>query len=130
MYSLDGTNGTQDGVSYQPLENATEIYDKYGYRNGCLSGFNCRHKLIPYNKGFRPIPISEKEMEKQRELEKQQRYMERTIRRYESRALMSKSEKKTKAYKHYKGLVKDWTERYEEFSRKNKIPFYPSRLDI
>ena len=130
LYSLDGLSGMQDGVSYQPLENATEIYDKYGYKNGCLSGFNCRHRLLPYRKGFRPITIPESVMKAQRKLEQTQRYMERTIRRYESRALMSRTENQTKAYKHYKELVKEWTKRYEDFSRKNKIPFYPSRLDI
>ena len=130
LYSLDGKSGNIDGVSYQPLENATEIYDKYGYRNGCLSGFNCRHSLVPYKKGFRPQQIPESVMIKQRELEKTQRYMERTVRMYESRALMSKTEKQTKAYKHYKTLAKNWTKRYEDFSKKNNIPFYPSRLDI
>lgn len=130
LYSLDGTSGIEDGIEYQPLETATEIYDKYGYKNGCLSGFNCRHKLIPYKKGFRPIAIPKSVIKAQRELEQTQRYMERTIRRYESRALMSRTENQTKAYKHYKELVKEWTKRYEDFSRKNKIPFYPSRLDI
>ena len=130
LYSLDGLSGMQDGVSYQPLENATEIYDKYGYKNGCLSGFNCRHRLLPYRKGFRPIAIPESVIQKQRELEQQQRYMERTIRRYESRALMSRAENQTKAYKHFKGLAQKWTKRYEDFSKKNNIPFYPSRLDI
>lgn len=130
LYSLDGTSGKQDGVSYQPLENATNIVDKYGYRNGCLSGFNCRHKLIPYKKGFRPIQVPESVMVRQRELEKQQRYMERTVRRYESRALTYKAANETKEYKHYKQLVQEWTKRYEDFSKKNGIPFYPSRLDI
>ena len=128
LYSLDGTSGVIDGVKYQPLENATEREDKYGYKNGCLSGFNCRHKLIPYKKGFRPIAIPERVMIHQRELEQTQRYMERTVRKYEARALVNK--KGSKAYKHYKGLVKDWTERYVQFSKKNNIPFYPSRLDI
>ena len=130
LYSLNGSKGEIDGISYLPLETATEIYDEYGYRNGCLSGFNCRHKLVAYKKGFRPQEIPESVMAHQRQLEKTQRYMERTVRRYESRALMSKAEKQTGAYKHYKELAKTWTKRYEDFSRENKIPFYPSRLDI
>ena len=130
LYSLTGEYGEMEGIKYQPLENATEIYDEYGYRNGCLSGFNCRHRLIPYKKGFRPLQVPEDVMKRQRALEKQQRYMERTVRLYESRALMNKAEKQTKAYKHYKQLARDWTKRYEEFSKKNNIPFYPSRLDI
>ena len=64
LYSLDGSSGVQDGVSYVPLEEATEVVDKYGYRNGCLSGFNCRHKLIPYKKGFRLIEIPENVMKR------------------------------------------------------------------
>lgn len=130
LYSLNGSKGEIDGISYLPLETATEIYDEYGYRNGCLSGFNCRHKLVAYKKGFRPQEIPESVMAHQRQLEKTQRYMERTVRRYEARALMSKTERQTGAYKHYKELAKTWTNRYEEFSRENKIPFYPSRLDI
>lgn len=130
LYSLNGSKGEIDGISYLPLETATEIYDEYGYRNGCLSGFNCRHKLVAYKKGFRPQEIPESVMAHQRQLEKTQRYMERTVRRYEARALMSKTERQTGAYKHYKELAKTWTKRYEEFSRENKIPFYPSRLDI
>lgn len=130
LYSLNGVSGSIDGISYQPLEDATEIYDKYGYRNGCLSGFNCRHKLIPYKKGFRPQAIPERVMARQRALEATQRRMERTVRLYESRALMSKAERQTKAYKRYKQLARQWKTRYEEFSRTNKIPFYPSRLDI
>lgn len=130
LYSLDGTSGEIDGVEYQPLEVATEIYDKYGYRNGCLSGFNCRHKLIEYKKGFRPQQIPESVMKRQRELEREQRYMERRVRQYECRALMSKAEHQTGAYKRYKELAREWTKRYEDFSKQNKIPFYPSRLDI
>jgi hypothetical protein len=130
LYSLTGKTGTIDGIAYAPLETATEIYDKYGYRNGCLSGFNCRHKLVAYKKGFRPQEIPEEVMLKQRELEKQQRYMERTVRLYESRALMYKGNGQQKLYRNYKNLAKEWTERYESFSRKNRVPFYPSRLDV
>lgn len=129
LYSLTGEVGEIDGVKYVPLEEATEVIDEYGYRNGCLSGFNCRHKLIPYKKGFRPQEIPESVMKRQRELEQKQRYMERNVRQYETRALLNKASNK-KLYKHYKELAKKWTDKYEDFSRKNKIPFYPSRLDI
>ena len=51
LYSLDGTSGTVDGLSYQPLEIATDIYEttRTGkvWKNGLL-GFNCRHYLTPY----------------------------------------------------------------------------------
>ena len=48
LYSLNHTYGTIDGISYEPLENATDIYErtKSGkvYKNGCISGFNCFDK--------------------------------------------------------------------------------------
>lgn len=129
LYSLDGTTGSIDGIKYEPIENAMNVYDKYGYKNGCLSGFNCRHKTIPYKKGFKPVPIPEKVMARQRQIEKEQRYMERTVRRYEARALVEKGVDK-EMYKHYKGLANKWQERYKSYSRENKVPFYPARLDI
>ena len=133
LYSLNGKSGTIDNVAYQPLENATEIYEttKTGkiYKNGCLTGFNCRHRLIPYKKGFRPIPVPESVTKKQRAIEHRQRELERRVRIYETEAAMSKGIDK-EAYKKYKDLSKKWTDEYENFSKENNVPFYPSRLDI
>lgn len=133
LYSLSSKSGEIDGVKFQPLENATDIYEytKAGkaYKNGCLSGFNCRHKLVPYKKGFRPIPIPENVMKKQREMERRQRELERRVRLYEAKASINKGINK-KGYLAYKNLSKKWTEEYERYSKENNIPFYPSRLDI
>ena len=134
LYSLDRTSGVIDGINYQPLENATDIYTytKGGnaYKNGCISGFNCRHKLIACRKNFKPETIPESVLVRQRVLEEEQRYMERMVRKYESRALGYRKEVNKVLYKHNKALVKKWTDRYVEFSKKNDIPIYPSRLDV
>jgi hypothetical protein len=145
LYSISGKSGTIDGISYQPLSNATDRYEttKAGkiYKNGTLSGFNCRHTIKPYKTGSKPNYIPSEVIDRQRELEKKQREYERTIRKYEASALgwrknaklstdnIEKELAKNK-YNHYKGLVDKWETEYIDFSRKNKIPFYPSRLKV
>lgn len=134
LYSLDGTSGLEDGVPYVPLENATDIYEttKAGvqYKNGCISGFNCRHKLLKYKKGFRPIPIPQKVIERERGIETRMREMERTIRLYESRALGYKTAGNNLLRTRYKRLADKWTDEYIAFANKNNVPYYPSRIDI
>ena len=145
LYSISGKSGTIDGISYQPLSNATDRYEttKAGktYKNGTLSGFNCRHKIKPYTKGSQPNYIPSEVIDKQRELDLKQREYERTIRKYESLAFgwgknkviaQTKQEKQsaTKLYNHYNDLVKKWENDYYSFSKKNNLPVFPSRLKI
>ena len=145
LYSISGKYGTIDGISYQPLSNATDRYDitKSGkaYLNGTLTGFNCRHTTTPYTKGSKPSFIPEEVIERQRELETRQRQLERNVRFYENRALgwrnnskiaLTSEEKEfaIKTYRHNKDLVKKWQNEYVDFCRKNNIPQYPSRLKI
>lgn len=134
LYSLDGTVGEIDGIKYVPLEVATNIYatTKAGktYKNGCISGFNCRHKLIPYKRGFKPIAIPQSVIDKQREIDHNMRHLERTVRVYETRALGWKKTNNRVLYKRYKDLANKWTEKYVEYAKANNVAFYPSRLDI
>ena len=133
LYSISGKSGEIDGVKYQPLSNATDIYytTKTGktWKNGCISGFGCRHKLVPYKKGFRPETIPSDVIEKERTIDKTQRGMERKIRAYEAQALYYKG-LNPKLYKHYKSRAKSATTEYIEYSHKNKVAYYPSRIDI
>lgn len=145
LYSISGGSGTIDGIKYQSLAVATDRYytTKAGktYKNGTLSGFNCRHKIKPYTKGSRPNYIPSEVIDKQRELDLKQREYERTIRKYESLALgwgankglaKTKQEKQiaTKLYNHYNGLVAKWESDYYSFSKQNNLPVFPSRLKI
>lgn len=132
LYSLDKTSGSIDGNDYIPIETATEIweYTKSGkaWKNGILSGFSCRHTITPYRKGYKPEEVPERVINHQREVETRQRELERRVRFYEDR--LQASPKGTTFYKTNKELVKKWTVEYENYSRKNEVPFYPSRLDI
>ena len=134
LYSISGNYGTIDGVDYQPLTNATDIYEttKRGkvYKNGCISGFNCRHKLEPYKKGNTPVEIPAKVVEKERKINNMQRYLERGVRNWRDDALMFKTIKDTKKYIYCMRKAKEWNERYIEYSRQNDVAYYPSRTKI
>ena len=133
LYSLDHTVGEIDGVKYVPLENATDVYEttKAGktYKNGCISGFNCRHKTVPYRKGFRPQTIPESVTKKQYAIDRKMRELERKVRFYESRALGYK-DSIPKLYKINKFERNQAYKEYVDFAMKNGVAFYPSRVDI
>lgn len=131
LYSLDGTSGQIDGYSYQPLENAMNVYEvtRGGkiYRNGCISGFNCRHILEPYKDKNKPIEIPAEVVNKTREIETKQRYMENMTRKWKERFLLL-DKGKEKELARIKALK--WEQVYKDFSRKNDMPFYESRIKI
>lgn len=133
LYSLDHTVGEMDGVPFAPLEVATDIYTttKAGktYKNGCLSGFNCRHRTVPYRKGFRPQTIPESVTKKQYAIDRKMRELERQVRFYESRALGYK-DSIPKLYQINKQARNQAYKEYVDFAMKNGVAFYPSRVDI
>ena len=133
LYSISGRYGEIDGINFQPLSNATDIYEttKSGkvYKNGCISGFNCRHILKPYTKGNKPTEIPANVIDKQREVDRTQRYLERGVRAWKERALLFKGID-NKRYIYSKNKAKEWNERYIDYSRDNQVAYYPSRIDI
>ena len=137
LYSLDGTSGEIDGERFAPLSEATDnpadfYTTKAGitYHNGCITGFNCRHRLIPYEKGNKPMEIPAKVIEKQRALEEKQRRMERQIRRSREVTLLLSGIGAGKAYTAARNRQVALRKKYEDFSRKNHIPFYRERLRV
>lgn len=128
VYSLDGTSGTtSDGRKYIPLEVATNAEFK-GHRNGLL-GYNCRHKLIPYNKGVKPIKVTKEEQQREQKLSQMQRALEREIRATKDLALTFQDVDKVK-YQYYKAKATLLTREYQEFCQKNDRVEYRSRLKI
>ena len=135
LYSLDGKKGTVDGVRFRPLEDAMDIYVRTSkgrtWRNGCISGFNCRHQLIPYAKGNKPQEIPAATVKKQRQLEEQQRKMEREIRHEKStwRVYNKFSDKESKALAaKARERYQLMSEKYDRFCRKNNLVIYRQRL--
>ncbi len=129
VYSLDGTSGiTDDGREYVPLEEATNVIDKYGYKNGLL-GFNCRHKLMPYQRGKKPVNVTKREQTVQNEITTKQRAMEIKIRANKEKALSFKGIDNDK-YKLYRNNVTNLLNEYKEFCKMHNRVEYRSRINI
>lgn len=132
LYSMSGKSGTIDGIKYTPLTDATDVYyttknGKKTYKNGCISGYNCRHYLIPYRKGNKPIEVPAEVVEKQRKINRTQREMEREVRAARLDAELSdtkkqKQEARKTAIRRYK--------KYREYCAKHEVAYYPSRVQV
>jgi hypothetical protein len=130
VYSLDGTSGiTEDGRTYQPIENATNILTKNGKWYNGLFGFNCRHRMVEYRPGLRwsipPLDVERKEYA----LTVHQRALERRVREWRTKADM------------YRGVLPDAaararsyaaraTREYEAFCRANARAIERSRITV
>lgn len=130
VFSLDGTSGkTDDGRSFEPLENATDIYTKGGkWKNG-LFGFNCRHYAVEYKTGYRFPKPSAESARTEYALTQKQRGMERNVRKWRIEAEMKKGVDKD-AYRRARNKAIEWNKKYQAFSRKNGLTIHPSRVKL
>ena len=131
LWSLDGTYGEIDGHKFEPLENATEVYytTKSGktYRNGIIYGFNCRHRLIPYRDGNKPMEVPANIVAKQRRINDAQRAMERQVRLLRDRAVTAPTASERGQAKRAAAAMYN---RYIAYSKKNNVAYYPSRVQV
>lgn len=133
VYSLDGTRGrTDDGRAYVPLEEATDVFytTKAGktYKNGLL-GFNCRHYLVEYKKGYRfPKPNAEAER-REYAITIEQRRLEREVRKWRTVAVESKDIDRER-YLEEKKRATVANNAYIEFSKQHDRAYYPSRTKL
>lgn len=130
LYSMSNQSGVIDGIKYDPLSDATDVFytTKSGktYKNGCISGYNCRHYLIPYRKGNRPFEVPADVVEKQRKINRTQRAMERGVRDARLVAELSIGKDAQKAKKVAAARYKC----YREYCKRNNVAYYPSRVQI
>ena len=133
-YTLDNTYQVVDGIQFIPLSVATDqwVKTKSGkmYKNGHLTGYNCRHKAIPYQKGYESPMVDKATVEKQRAIDKRMRELERIIRHWKELELMYKNTHFEKEYKNAKMKVREWKQAYINFCRKNKRAIEVSRIEI
>lgn len=136
LYSLKNETGVtpEDKVPFRPLEFATNNpEDQYTtrkgktYQNGCILGYNCRHRLIPYKPHIQPIPIPASVIEKTREIETTQRAMEREIRNMRGALLQATNAAEEKKLR---GEIKKAEGKYIAFSRTNEMAYYIRRTEI
>lgn len=134
LYSTDGTSGVHNGISFQPLEKATDRYytTKAGttYKNGTLSGFGCRHYTIPYREdGVRPMKMQDDRIEQARAVEQKQRQLEREVFKLREQYYANKDNNDILARRYYT-LAADKRKEYIAFCRDNKVAWYPSRIQV
>lgn len=132
LYSMSGRSGEIDGFSFIPLKDVTDIEytskkTRKSYPNGIIKGYNCRHYLIPYNKGNKPIEVPADIVAKQREINETQRAMERRVRDLRELAVTmpnqsDRSRARAAAVKAYK--------EYKDYCREHKVAYYPSRVQV
>lgn len=134
LYSLDGTSGKADGISYIPIEAATDQFytTKSGrtYKNGCITGYNCRHKTIPFDgRESRPVEIPAAVVEKKRQEEEMQRSMERRI-RYEREKAIFLRKLNPKASAAASLQARNLLAQYEAYSRRVGLPRIDGRTRV
>lgn len=115
-----------DYVYCVEVPNHTLLVKRNGYIQWCG---NCRHTLEEYKKGNKPVEIPSRVIDKQREINKKQRYLERGVREWKERALLTKNIDK-QYYKYAREKAKEWNERYIKYCEDNGVAYYPSRTEI
>ncbi|MBQ7912967.1 MAG: hypothetical protein IJ308_04370 [Clostridia bacterium] len=124
-----GESGSIDGISYSPINEA--LAGPNGDGNGCISGYNCRHRAIEYERGSRaPEDFTEAEIKREYEIDKKQRAYENQIRQLktEERQLRACGMEKEAA-----ALRKKWqamTTDYQIYSMEHDRAYYPYRCVI
>jgi hypothetical protein len=130
LYSISGKTGrTPDGQTYTPLDTALAGPDGDG--NGIISGYNCRHRLIPYQQGLRPPEeYSKAEIKRERTIDQRQRYLENRIRNIkgEERALRTIGE--TERADELNARWKQVDANYKSYSLRNGRAFYRWRTQV
>lgn len=129
IFSTDKTSGNIDGKRYIPIEEAMK--GENGDGNGIISGYNCRHRAIPYKSGMvMPTEYTEAEIRKEREIDSKQRYYERNIRRLKIEEKLLTVQDYHKEAEEVKLRYERWNRNYEIFSHKNGRAFYRWRTEL
>ena len=104
--------------------------DKYGYNNNIISGFNCRHYLIKYEKGkLPPKEYSATDVRKMRDINNKIKEYEREIRRLKSEQQMYKQVGDRKKYWELNRDIINKTNELREFCNKNGFAFEKYRIE-
>jgi hypothetical protein len=127
LYSLDGTSGTIDGISYTPLK---DVLEKNG-GNSIINGYNCRHYLIEYKKGSKsPTSYNEKEIKKEYEIDQKQRNYENRIRHLKTKEALYKASGLDTRAKVYRRQYIKLNQEYKNYSISKGRAYYEWRTRI
>lgn len=121
LYSLKNERGTINGIRYEPIDIA--LRGPLGDGNGCISGYNCRHRLVPYDAKSRPPnDFTEAEIQREYEIDKKQRNFENNIRQLKVNEKMLRANGDTEAAKNLRKKWRILTKEYEIYCLENKRP--------
>lgn len=129
LYSLQGRSGTIDGIPYTPFSEA--IAGENGDGNGIIDGYNCRHRVIEYQRGSKPpVEYSKEEIRKERAIDQNQRRYENEIRRMKAEEKLNRANGDTKRASELRERWQQTNRRYEAYSIRNGRAFYRWRTEI
>lgn len=127
LYSLDGTSGTIDGHSYEPIEKATQANGG----NSIINGYNCRHYLIEYKKGSAsPQHYTKKEIQKEYRIDQRQRQYENNIRHLKTQETLLREQGDLDSARKVRQAHIKLNKAYQNYSIKNGRAYYPWRTQI
>lgn len=113
------------------LPDITDVTGPYGYKNNIFLGFNCRHRLIPYDPDKAPpTKYSEEDVKEQRKIEENIRRMEREIRLQKTRLLFYEKAGEKKIVKNLRSHIKMLIERYKAYCERNGYAWNQYRINI
>lgn len=142
VYSLNGTTGSIDGRRYVPIEEAADNVTYTSKNTGKtyyagLFAYNCRHDLVEYKRGMNIERIPADVIERRREVEAEQRVMERNYRMLREKSelyyLMYKKSKNPEMQKIARKAqlrAQKIKKKYIAYSEENDIAYFPTRLRI
>ncbi len=129
LYSLNGTSGVINGNRYFPIEDA--LKGPLGDGNGCISGYNCRHRLIEYTPNSKPPnDYSKAEMKKAYEVDQKQRNYENRIRQLKTEERLMRASGDTETARKLRLQWRRMNKDYEIYSLENGRAYYNWRTII
>lgn len=129
LYSISGKTGTINGIRYTPLSEA--LLGPLGDGNGCISGYNCRHRLIEYQTGSKaPNDYTEEEMKRHYQIDQRQRSYENQIRLLKTEERLFRKMGDLETAKRLRRRWRVLNNRYERYSLENGRAFYRWRTSI
>ena len=122
--------GYLDGTPIYALQDIMKCKDKYNHENSIISGYNCRHRLIPYRGQKPPVDYSAREVKKQREIETNIRSMEREIRKQKQYAVSLDKAGDSKGAKVANNRARNMVEHYKSYCDRNGYAWEQYRITI
>lgn len=129
LYSISGKKGKIDNIEYTPLAEA--MAGKDGTGNGIITGYNCRHRLIPYQKGTKPQKEFDSAfIKRQRVIDQRQRQYENDIRNTKMKERLLRSTGDTEEAQRLNTRWKSNLEKYKAYSFRNGRAYYEWRTIV